>query len=246
MAPLGRFFQKLFRGRLDTVTRAGALLVGGHSVEDAELKYGLSVTGIAHPRRILDNAGACAGDSLVLTKALGTGILSTAIKGGVAPAGTEEKICAEMARSQPRCAEALEDLATGKRLSRSPCLHRCHWIWSPGAMPMRWPPRPQWPIRLHAHSLPALPEVISLINMGIIPEGAHANRSHYAPWFDCRLPEFDPREMLACDPQTSGGLLITLPQHRQNAWCPAWASRGGLGYGSWGRWKRATSKVILA
>jgi selenide, water dikinase len=76
--------QEILRGGLDKMREAGVLLVGGHSVEDNELKYGLSVTGTIHPQKVLYNKGARAGDTLILTKPLGTGIINTALKGGLA------------------------------------------------------------------------------------------------------------------------------------------------------------------
>ena len=78
--------RQVLLGGLEAVRQAGALLVGGHSVEDSEFKYGLSVTGTVHPDRVVTNAGARPGDRLILTKPLGTGVLATAIKGGMAPA----------------------------------------------------------------------------------------------------------------------------------------------------------------
>ena len=82
----------ILRGGLEKIKEAGAFLVGGHSIEDKELKYGLSVTGIVHPDRVMLNSGAKAGDLILLTKPLGVGILSTAIKGGLAGEEMEESI----------------------------------------------------------------------------------------------------------------------------------------------------------
>ena len=92
-----QIFKKVIEGGLSKIKEAGALLVGGHSIEDDELKYGLSVTGIVHPDRVLLNSGALPGDVLVLTKPLGTGILSTALKGGLAGREVESRIVEVMA-----------------------------------------------------------------------------------------------------------------------------------------------------
>ena len=83
----------MLAGGLDKIHEAGALLLGGHSVDDTELKYGLSVTGVVHPQRVLTNAGARAGDRLILTKPLGTGIIATAMKGRVASPEAEAQGC---------------------------------------------------------------------------------------------------------------------------------------------------------
>ena len=90
-------FRQVVEGGLAKIREAGALLVGGHSIEDEELKYGLSVTGLVHPERVLLNSGARPGDVLLLTKPLGTGILSTAIKGGLAGGDTEGALVELMA-----------------------------------------------------------------------------------------------------------------------------------------------------
>ena len=100
----------ILAGGLDKIHEAGALLVGGHSVEDAELKYGLSVTGIVHPDRVLTNAGARVGDSLILTKPLGTGVIATASKGRLASAEIEAQV-ADVMRTLNRIPEDI--LAAG-------------------------------------------------------------------------------------------------------------------------------------
>ena len=91
----------ILAGGLDKIHEAGALLVGGHSVEDQELKYGLSVTGIVHPDRVLANAGARVGDSLILTKPLGTGVIATASKGRLALPGDRGPGCRSDANPEP-------------------------------------------------------------------------------------------------------------------------------------------------
>ena len=93
--------QAILAGGLDKIHEAGALLVGGHSVEDAELKYGLAVTGIVHPDRVLANAGARVGDSLILTKPLGTGVIATASKGRLASPEIEAQVAEVMRHPEP-------------------------------------------------------------------------------------------------------------------------------------------------
>ncbi len=98
---------EILRGGLEKIHEAGAVLMGGHTVEDAELKYGLSVTGTVHPRRILTNKGARAGDVLVLTKPIGTGIISTALKGEMAESRLVSKAVESMAQLNRKAADAM-------------------------------------------------------------------------------------------------------------------------------------------
>ena len=99
----------VLRGGLEKLQEADVVLVGGHSIEDHELKYGLSVTGIIHPQQVLAKQGAQAGDVLILTKPLGTGIISTALKGGAASAAAVDTMVANMATLNRRAAELIQD-----------------------------------------------------------------------------------------------------------------------------------------
>ena len=116
--------REILRGGLAKVHEAGAALVGGHSVEDPEIKYGLSVTGVVHPDRVLTNAGARRGDAFILTKPLGTGILATAIKAGLASDEVQRRAVETMAmlnRKQPKSWHPSGEL-----------LYRCYGIRTPG------------------------------------------------------------------------------------------------------------------
>lgn len=190
----------VIRGGLDKIKEAGALLVGGHSIEDEEIKYGLSVTGVAHPNRIVLNSGARVGDHLLLTKPLGTGILSTAIKGGLAGPGTEAMIT--------RVMSTLNREASQLMLTMDP--HACTDITGFGLIGHLYEMAvaSKVAIRIRAKDVPVLPEVSYFAGIGIIPEGAHKNREFYAPHVTGNLEEMDPMEMILMDPQTSGGLLI--------------------------------------
>jgi len=198
-------FRQVVEGGLAKIREAGALLVGGHSIEDAELKYGLSVTGIVHPDQVLLNRGAMPGDALVLTKPLGTGILSTAIKGGLAGAETETRIVevmatlnrlpAELVREHGLVAHACTDI-TGFGL-----LGHLHEMAEASGVAME----------VDRKTLPVLEETLAMADMGIIPEGAHVNRKFYRQWVTGGTDEPDSLEMVCYDPQTSGGLLYAMP-----------------------------------
>lgn len=196
----GAVLREVVRGGLDKIKEAGALLVGGHSIEDAELKYGLSVTGLVHPDRVVLNSGARVGDVLLLTKPLGIGILATAIKGGLAGKDIEAMIIQVMATLNMEAAKLMQ--AAG--------VHACTDITGFGLVGHlhEMALASQVAMRIQAQAVPVLPETSHYAAMGIIPEGAHKNRAFYAPYMKSSLAEMDPLEMILLDPQTSGGLLI--------------------------------------
>jgi selenide,water dikinase len=182
---------------------AGASLVGGHTVDNPELVYGLAVTGRVDPRRILTNAGARPGDLLVLTEPLGLGVVATAVKAGMAAREDERLMGEVMARlnrlAALRMAEhgatAATDV-TGFGLAGH-ALAICR----------------QSGVDAHIHwgSVPLLPGARAAVSLGLIPAGAYRNRDAYAGLLAIEVPDPDGTGLLACDPQTSGGLLVALP-----------------------------------
>jgi selenide, water dikinase len=195
--------REILRGGLSKMEEAGVILVGGHTVDDPEIKYGLSVTGVVHPNRILSNAKARPGDALVLTKPLGTGIIATALKGGMASEEAVKKIIESMVTLNRKAAEAMQEVGA----------HACTDITGFGfighALEMANASRVGMMIR--AERIPVFPEAMEYAKMGLIPGGAYSNRDY----FSCRL-DLDPAVSpvlldLLYDPQTSGGLLIALP-----------------------------------
>ncbi len=212
--------KSILQGGLKKLNEAGTLLVGGHSIEDHEIKYGLSVTGIVHPERVTLNAGARVGDRLLLTKPVGLGILATALKGGLAGSDTEELITGVMATLNRQAAEAMAAVGA----------HGCTDITGFGVLGHLYEMAraSKTAIRLRAGAVPLLPDARRFAAMGIIPEGAYNNRSFYGKWVESRLPAGDPLEMLLYDPQTSGGLLVAAPPAAIEA---IGARLGASGYG---------------
>ena len=200
-------FRQVVEGGLAKIREAGALLVGGHSIEDDELKYGLSVTGLVHPERVLLNSGARPGDVLLLTKPLGTGILSTAIKGGLAGGDTEGALV-ELMATLNRLPIALLDEDEALRAG----VHGCTDITGFGLVGHLHEMAAASAVSLHLDhaSLPVLAGAREFADMGIIPEVAYRNRTFYRPWVRSALGEHDPLEMIVHDPQTSGGLLLAM------------------------------------
>lgn len=201
--------REILRGGLEKVHEAGTVLVGGHSVEDPEIKYGLSVTGIVHPGSILTNAGVREGDALVLTKPIGTGILATAIKANLVSQSAEKAATETMAALNRYAAEimlqypvnACTDI-TGFGLLG----HTLEMAMASGCT-----------IRLFAKQVPLLPEVVDSVGMGLLPGGSFANRNYCAH----RIVQVRPVDALLldilADAQTSGGLLISLPEEQAHA-----------------------------
>lgn len=200
-------FRRVVEGGLEKIKEAGALLVGGHSIEDPELKYGLAVTGLVHPEQVLRNGGAKPGDVVLLTKPLGTGILSTAVKGGLASAGMARGLVELMATLNQL---PMEILNGAERLRAE--VHGCTDITGFGLLGHlhEMAAASQVSIHLRASQLPILPGTRDFADMGIIPEGAYRNRSFYRQWVRSGLAEMDSLEMIAHDPQTSGGLLLAM------------------------------------
>lgn len=196
--------KEILRGGLEKIHEAGAALVGGHSVEDPEIKYGLSVTGIVHPDRVLTNAGVRPGDALLLTKPLGTGILATAIKAGLASNEARVRAIETMATLNKKAAESMAAYP----------VNACTDVTGFGLLGhvLEMAQGSKAAISLISKNIPLLPEVLDLVQMGLLPAGSFANRN-----FCSHLVRFreaiDPLLLdILADAQTSGGLLISLPE----------------------------------
>ncbi len=195
----------ILRGGQDKVREAGAVVVGGHSIIDEELKFGLSVTGQADPRRLLTNSAARAGDVLVLTKPLGTGLLATAAKQGVLDDAARRALHGSMAALNRDASRAA--LHAGVRCATDVTGfgllgHGLHIARASGVT-----------LVFRAHALPELPGARALWTSGVRTGGAERNEAFVAPHADwSRASEED--RALALDPQTSGGLLVAVPSAR--------------------------------
>jgi selenide,water dikinase len=210
--------RRVLAGGLETLREAGVALLGGHSVDDPELKYGLSVTGVVHPDRFLRNAGARAGDKLVLTKPLGTGIIATAIKGDAADEKSVAAAVASMTALNRRRAELM--LEHGARAATDVTgfglLGHASEMVEEGDVGLA----------IEAGAVPLLPGALDLARSGVLPVGLHRNREFYA----CRVkidPDVpQPVADLLHDPQTSGGLLMALPPDAAEAFVKTLTEEG--------------------
>lgn len=205
--PVGKMdkgiLKEILHGGLEKIREAGAVLVGGHSVDDLELKYGLSVTGVVSPDRVWTNAGAQPGDTLILTKPLGTGILATAIKGGLISSEAERRAIDVMATLNKTAAEVMSTYP----------VHACTDITGFGLLghALEMAQASRITISIEVKKVPILPEVLDHAGMGLVPAGSYANKNFCAQSVR-QVGTIDPIYMdIIADAQTSGGLLLALP-----------------------------------
>lgn len=191
--------KSIIRGGADKIREAGVSLLGGHSVDDDEIKYGLSVTGIVHPGKVILNEGARPWDVLVLTKPLGTGIMNTAIKGRLLDYDAAMGLAKVMATLNRAAAEAMLSVN----------VHACTDVTGFGlAGHLKEMIRDSLGVELHAEELPYFQESVEFAASGIVPGGLYRNRDFYSEHVITSRSDFffD----IIFDPQTSGGLLIAL------------------------------------
>lgn len=195
--------REVLRGGLEKMNEAGAALMGGHSVNDPELKYGLSVTGTVHPDKLITNSGIQPGDSLVLTKPLGTGIMSTALKVRLVSEDDFNEVSQSMTGLNKTAAGLMIELGA----------HACTDVTGFGLVghASHLVQDGEIGIELDFASLPVFTGAFDFSEKSVIPGGLGRNRDFYAPLveFKGRIPEY--RQDILFDPQTSGGLLIALP-----------------------------------
>lgn len=198
---------EILNGGTEALTEAGAVLAGGHTLEDEQIKYGLAVTGMVDPTRIASNAGLLPGDVLILTKPLGTGVLATAIKAG-----------------WPGAEEAEDDLyrwsthlnANAGRVLRDMALRAATDVtgFGLGGHALEMAKGSSVSVELDSTAMPFMPGVEDFAADGLIPAGTYANRRHCA----CHTTVLDGvdslRATLVFDAQTSGGLLLAVPAAR--------------------------------
>ncbi len=195
---------EILRGGAEKAREAGALVVGGHTVEDNEPKYGLSVMGLVHPARILANSGALVGDLLVLTKPLGIGIINTAIKGDLADDNLYQKNVEIMSYLNKDACQAV--LSVGV----SGCTDITGFGFLGHAAEMAEASKVT--LEIWSDNLPVIEESRELARMGIIPGGAYRNKEFLKGKVEMRETVAQEMEDIMYDPQTSGGLLISLPE----------------------------------
>jgi len=199
---------RILQGALAKLDEAGIILMGGHSVRNDEVKFGLSVTGIIHPDRLITKGGAKVGDKLIITKPIGTGILTTALKAEMLPTPVTEKLIVQMSRLNDKACQAMLEIGvhactdvTGFALLG----HAGELAESSGTS-----------IEIDSKKVPIIPEAMQFAHMGLIPEGMYANWEYRNAMVQASGIDEDTMNVLY-DPQTSGGLLMCVAPEKSTA-----------------------------
>lgn len=192
---------EILAGGADKVKEAGAVLVGGHSVQDDEPKYGLSVTGFVHPDKILKNYGCLPGDVLILTKQIGSGVINTAIKAEMASEAAVKEAVRVMTSLNKKAREIFDHFP----------VHACTDITGFGLLGhcVEMAEASDVTFELNVKNIAYMEGAAEYAKMGLIPAGAYRNREYFIGKADCGKTEEFYVDLL-CDPQTSGGLLVSV------------------------------------
>jgi len=195
---------EILKGGFDKTTEAGAVLAGGHTIMDEELKYGLSVTGIVHPDKIITNANARPGDKLVLTKPIGTGIISTALKAGKDLGELSDRVNRSMATLNKAAAEVMQEIGVNAATDITGFGLLGHGYEMAAASKVGF--------NIWFSKTPVFNEALSMIAEGYVPGGTNNNRHYLQGKVTLSGALSWEQSTLLFDAQTSGGLLISLPE----------------------------------
>jgi len=198
--------REILRGGLDKLMEAKVTLVGGHSVDDPELKYGLSVTGVVHPEKVVLNSGAKPGDSLILTKPLGTGIINTAIKANMAGENAIVAVILEMVKLNKSASELMQETGVNACTDVTGfgfLGHACEMIQNG-----------EIGLEIDHSTVPILEKAPEFAQMGLIPGGTYRNRDFRTSMIEFAAGIPDWISDVFFDPQTSGGLLISIDSRK--------------------------------
>jgi len=228
--------KEILRGGADKVAEAGAIVVGGHSVEDDEPKFGLSVMGMVHPKKVAANSGAKPGDLLILTKPIGVGILNTAIKADMVDEAVIQKAVQCMSYLNKDACEAMVRVG----------INGCTDITGFGLLGHAYEmaEASNTSIELWSDYVPIIRESIELAKMGIIPAGTYNNEGYLEGHVS--FSESIPQEIrdVMYDPQTSGGLLISVPEERSELLMEELRKRNKLDFNLVGKVKARSNYSI--
>ncbi len=190
-------------GGLQKIEEAGAVLAGGHSVDDLEFKYGLSVTGLVHPKKVVKNCSANTGDHLILTKALGTGIIATAIKGKIASQNDVKNLVKVSSTLNKRASEIM------LQFNPSACTDVTGFGLAGHLLEMAMGAGKK--IKLHLNDLKIIDGALGYADMGLIPAGSYKTRDFCKDGINIETSVPRGYTDIIFDPQTSGGLLFSVP-----------------------------------
>jgi len=199
---------QILKGGQEAMTEAGVAVIGGHSVDDKEMKFGYAVTGIVHPDKVVRNSGALPGDVLVLTKAIGTGAINTAIKRGVASRETEAAAVRTMSTSAATASKAMQKFGA----------NACTDVTGFGLLGHAYEMAKGSGVTLNivSNGVPLLPDVLELIAQGMLTRGDRNNRTYVGETVKIASSVLGEMQSALFDPQTAGGLLISmLPENAE-------------------------------
>jgi len=199
---------RILQGALSKLDEAGVILVGGHSVRNDEVKFGLSVTGTIHPEHIITKGGAQVGDKLIITKPVGTGILTTALKAEMLPSPVTDKLVEQMSFLNNKACQAMLKIG----------VHACTDVTGFALIghAAEIAESSMVAIEIDSKKVPIIPESLQFANMGLIPEGMYANWEFRNSSVKAVGIDEDTMSVLY-DPQTSGGLLICVAPEKSDA-----------------------------
>ncbi len=232
-----KILKEILRGGIEKIKEAEAVLAGGHSVDDQEIKYGLSVVGLVHPEKYVGNSGAKPGDVLFLTKPLGTGILVTALKGGLGDKNIEKRIIEIMAALNKEASQAMMEVGVSAATDITGFGLLGH------ALEMAQASRVTLVIR--ARSVPIIKEALEFARMGIIPEGDYANVCFCQNGVEIRGEIEEALLSVLYDAQTSGGLLISVPENKADEFYTKLLEKGIFEAARIGHVEEGAAKVIV-
>jgi selenide,water dikinase len=202
-----QILERILAGGLSKMVEAGCTVIGGHSIRDEETKFGYSVTGLIDPKKILANAGARPGDALIFTKALGTGVISTAIKKGKAEPAWIDAAIQSMTTLNKRATEVIQLANFPVRAMTD--ITGFGLIGHAREMALA----SNVAVRLFSKDIPVLPGALECIRAGYIPGGLNNNREFAECIVDYEAGVSDELKALLFDPQTAGGLLISIAEN---------------------------------
>ena len=211
---------KVMQGGSDKMTEAGVSVIGGHTIRDKEPKFGYTVMGLIHPDKILDNTRARPGDAMILTKRIGTGVISTGVKAGICSDAVIEEFTLSMAMLNKRASEIMLAIgvSTATDITGFGLIGHLNEVLSAS----------RCRATLHAGNIPFFEEAIRLVGMNKVPGGTMANLQNYSRHVMYHESVSETEKILINDAQTSGGLLIFVPGDKKTAMISALEREGIL------------------
>jgi selenide,water dikinase len=200
--------KKILQGGIDKMSEAGVSIIGGHTIKDKEPKYGFAVLGLIHPGKILDNTKAKAGDAVILTKKIGTGIIAKGVKDGVCSDKTIEEFTRSMATLNQRASEIMlhVGVSTATDITGFGLLGHMYEVLKAS----------RCSAHVYSSRVPFFADAVRLAEMSKVPGGTRANLRSFGPYIRWRAGVTDTEKYLLNDAQTSGGLLIFLPSEKRD------------------------------